>query len=236
MRAVFASSAPTATLVDRMLYYDWRFTLADNDLRKVGTMCELAGVRVSYPMLHQDVVDLSMRVPADVKMRGTRAALVLQGSDGGLPAARDHRQEQARLRPALRSVAAALAALAELIDGNLEGLRGAQHQSNPQFIDRLRSLHEQEDAAYYGVLIWTFAMLEQWFRDHGIGPLTALQARRGLERAAPDKSAAGAQRTSSAILSQGSMRGICNGSPPRVAAPHAVETAALKPAARTMPT
>jgi asparagine synthase (glutamine-hydrolysing) len=43
--------APTPELVDRMLYFDWKFTLADNDLRKVGRMCEIAGVRVSYPML-----------------------------------------------------------------------------------------------------------------------------------------------------------------------------------------
>src|SRR5689334_16975348 len=37
--------------VDRMLYLDWKITLADNDLRKVGRMAEVAGVEVRYPML-----------------------------------------------------------------------------------------------------------------------------------------------------------------------------------------
>jgi len=168
MRAVY-SSAPPCEAVDRMLYYDWRFTLADNDLRKVGTMCDLAGVRVSYPMLHQDVIDLSTRVPAGMKMRGTQLRsfykeammdflpheIINKSKHGfGLPFGLWLQRSQS---------------LAELIDGNLEGLR-ARNIIHPQFVDRLRSLHGQEDAAYYGVLIWTLAMLEQWFRDHGVGP------------------------------------------------------------------
>ncbi|HLY53635.1 MAG TPA: asparagine synthase-related protein, partial [Steroidobacteraceae bacterium] len=70
MRAVYAAAPPGTAVLDRMLYYDWRLTLADNDLRKVGTMCEAAGVRVSYPMLHPDVIDVSLRVPAALKMHG----------------------------------------------------------------------------------------------------------------------------------------------------------------------
>ena len=39
-------SFDSGRLLDRFLVYDWRITLADNDLRKVGQMCALAGVEV----------------------------------------------------------------------------------------------------------------------------------------------------------------------------------------------
>ena len=43
-------------LVNRMLAYDWKVTLADNDIRKVNRMCDLAGVKVAYPLLDDDLV------------------------------------------------------------------------------------------------------------------------------------------------------------------------------------
>ncbi|HTJ16905.1 MAG TPA: asparagine synthase-related protein [Steroidobacteraceae bacterium] len=168
MRSVYGS-APDAALVDRMLYYDWRFTLADNDLRKVGRMCELAGVRVSYPMLHQDVVDVSTRVPPDLKMQGTDlrtfykramadflpSEIINKSKHGfGLPFGLWLQQSPR---------------LAQQIDSNLAGLR-SRGIVRPDFIDRLRSLHGEEDARYYGVLVFTLSMLEQWFAEHGLSP------------------------------------------------------------------
>ncbi|MGH8655884.1 MAG: asparagine synthase-related protein [Gammaproteobacteria bacterium] len=53
-----------------MLYLDWKFTLADNDLRKVNRMCEACGVEVRYPMLDADLVTLSTRIPARIMLKG----------------------------------------------------------------------------------------------------------------------------------------------------------------------
>jgi asparagine synthase (glutamine-hydrolysing) len=69
MDEVYAA-APAGSTLNKMLFYDWQFTLADNDLRKVNTMCELAGVKVSYPMLDARVVELANRVTPDQKMAG----------------------------------------------------------------------------------------------------------------------------------------------------------------------
>jgi len=61
-----------APFVDRMLAYDWRFTLADNDLPKVSGTTRLAGVDVGYPLLADALVDVSLLLgPAD-KVRGLR--------------------------------------------------------------------------------------------------------------------------------------------------------------------
>ena len=58
--------------VDRMLFLDWKLTLADNDLRKVTTMCEAAGIEVRYPMLDHALIDLCCQIPGPAKMRNGR--------------------------------------------------------------------------------------------------------------------------------------------------------------------
>ena len=168
MREVYGS-APDAGLVDRMLYYDWRFTLADNDLRKVGRMCELAGVRVSYPMLHQDVVDVSTSVPPDLKMQGTHLRTFYKRAMAGfLPDEIINKSKHGFGLPFGLWLQQS-PRLAQQIDSNLAGLR-SRGIVRPDFSDRLRSLHGEEDARYYGVLVFTLSMLEQWFAEHGLSP------------------------------------------------------------------
>ena len=50
------------SLINRMVALDLRFTLADNDLPKVTRTCDIAGVDVAFPLLHESVVDLSARL------------------------------------------------------------------------------------------------------------------------------------------------------------------------------
>ena len=58
--------------VNRMLHLDLKFTLADNDLRKVSRMCEVAGVEVRYPLLNEAIVNFSGQLPIPYKVRGQR--------------------------------------------------------------------------------------------------------------------------------------------------------------------
>jgi asparagine synthase (glutamine-hydrolysing) len=169
MRAVYAAAPPGAAVLDRMLYYDWRLTLADNDLRKVGTMCEAAGVRVSYPMLHPDVVEVSLRVPARLKLRGMQLRTFYKSAMRQfLPAEIIHKKKHGFGLPFGLWLERS-APLAQLIDANLAGLR-ARSLIRPEFIDELRQLHGQSDASYYGVFVWTLAALEQWLSEHRLAP------------------------------------------------------------------
>jgi len=168
MRAVY-DSAPETAFVNRMLYYDWRFTLADNDLRKVGRMCELAGMRVSYPMLHPDVIELATQVPPDLMMRGMELRTFYKRAMADfLPQEIIHKTKHGFGLP-FGLWLERDAGVAALINGNLADLRG-RGVIRPQFIDRLLHLHGQEDARYYGVFIWLLAMLEQWFKEHRLAP------------------------------------------------------------------
>jgi asparagine synthase (glutamine-hydrolysing) len=56
--------------INRMLHLDIKFTLADNDLRKVGAMTEAAGIDVRYPLLDDAMMDFSGDVPPDWKVKG----------------------------------------------------------------------------------------------------------------------------------------------------------------------
>ena len=160
-------ATPARSTLNHMLYYDWQYTLADNDLRKVQTMSALAGVRVSYPMLHPAVVAMSNRVPPRMKMPGMKLRHFYKlAMTGFLPDEIINKKKHGfglpfglwlQESPALR----------EQIFGNLSNLR-ARRIIRSEFIDRLLHLHGSEDASFYGVFVWVLAMLEQWMRAHAV--------------------------------------------------------------------
>jgi len=166
MREVWEST-PSDDYLHRMLYYDWQYTLADNDLRKVGTMCALAGVRVSYPMLHPAVVEMSTRVPPSIMMpRGQLRHFYKQAMQGFLPDAVITKKKHGFGLPFGLWLNES-SELRQLIFDNLSSLR-QRHILRPEFLDRLIRLHGEEDSRYYGVFVWVTAMLEQWMREHEV--------------------------------------------------------------------
>jgi asparagine synthase (glutamine-hydrolysing) len=165
LREIYERAAGQS-LVDRMLYLDWKITLADNDLRKVGRMCELAGVEVRYPMLDDDLVDFSLQVPASWKIKGFKLRYFYkQALKGFLPDEILQKKkhgfglpfgEWLRTSPRLQ----------ELAYDSLHTLKG-RGIVRPDFIDQLVHRHRHDHAAYYGATIWVLVMLEQWFQRHG---------------------------------------------------------------------
>jgi len=161
--------APSQSLLNRMLFLDWKVTLADNDLRKVNRMCALSGVEVRYPMLDDELLNFSARVPPNLKLKGLKLryfykrslAIFLPGEiinkkkhGFGLPFG-----EWLKTSPELQDV----------VHTNLRSFK-ARGLLQEQFIDNLIIAHRDGHAAYYGTLIWMFAMLEQWFQQHKVSP------------------------------------------------------------------
>jgi asparagine synthase (glutamine-hydrolysing) len=68
----YAQACPSENWLHQLLYVDMKYTLADNDLRKVGAACELAGVDVAYPMLDEKVTELALSVPPEELIRNFR--------------------------------------------------------------------------------------------------------------------------------------------------------------------
>jgi asparagine synthase (glutamine-hydrolysing) len=159
--------APAHTLVNRMMYLDWTITLADNDLRKVGRMCGLAGIDVRYPMLDDALIDLSLRVPAALKLRGrTLRWFYKQALRDFLPPEIIAKTKHGFGLP-FGVWLAESAELQQLVYGSLEALKG-RGVVRPDFIDRLCASQRDEHAAYYGDLVWVLSMLELWLTEHGV--------------------------------------------------------------------
>ena len=151
--------------VDRMLFLDWKFTLHDNDLVKVNTMCDLAGVEVVYPMLDPALVDLSMQIPANWKVRGGELRwFYKEAMRGFLPDGIINKSKHGFGLPfgAWMRTHAGLKAMAE---DALQSLAKRRY-FRKDFLDSALRLHREAHAGYYGELVWILTVLELWLQRH----------------------------------------------------------------------
>jgi asparagine synthase (glutamine-hydrolysing) len=164
MREVF-QAAEGIDLLDRMLIYDWKFTLADNDLRKVTTMCAAAGIDVDFPMLDNRVVDLSLRVPSRMKLPGLSLRhFYKRAMRGFLPDATLKKSKHGFGLPFgvwLKSHQG----LADLVYGSLSDLK-ARGVVRAGFLDELIEAHRAGHPGYFGYIIWDLVILEEWLKHN----------------------------------------------------------------------
>ena len=153
----------SASPVNRMMHLDLKLTLADNDLRKVSRMCEVAGIEARYPLLDDALVDFSGEIPASLKVKGLRLRYFFKRAlKDVLPRETITKTKHGFGMPFglwLRSHAP----LAELVHGSLDAFerRGILR---PSYIRALRQEHDTGHATYFGIMIWVIAMLECWLR------------------------------------------------------------------------
>ncbi|MCB1801311.1 MAG: asparagine synthase [Gammaproteobacteria bacterium] len=158
-----------ASKLNRMLYLDWQHTLADNDLRKVNRMCDLAGVQVEYPMLDHRLVEFSTRVPSGIKMDGNKLRSFYKRAVADfLPPEIINKPKHGFGLP-FGIWMAEHPGLQQLAGDNLERMKRRGYV-NAAFVDEIMRLHREQHAGYYGEFIWVLMMLELWLTAHGIEP------------------------------------------------------------------
>lgn len=158
--------AKAASPIDAMLYLDWKFTLADNDLVKVNRMCELAGMEVAYPMLDDDMLDLCAQVSAQDKLPGQKLrAFYKDAVKGFLPDATLNKSKHGFGLP-FGMWLKEHAGLRQIVSEQLNNLK-QRNYLNPQFIDQAKAQHEQGHASFYGELVWLMLVLELWLEHNG---------------------------------------------------------------------
>lgn len=151
--------------LNRMLWLDWKHTLADNDLRKVSSMCQLAGVEVRFPMLDRQVVDLSCRIPSQWKLPFGKLRHFYKQSF------RDFLPQQLQTKPKhgfglpFGIWTKENQALQDLASTGINTLAGLNIFS-PTLLKQVQQLHQQEHTEYYGELIWILMMLGLWLKQH----------------------------------------------------------------------
>ena len=154
-----------ADFVNQMLAYDWRFTLAENDLPKVCGTSALAGIEVGFPLLDERLVDFSLKLPTHYKVKNLKLRWFFKEAlRGFLPDEIITKQKHGFGLPfgvwVLRHPP-----LHQLAESSLHQLaeRGLIRHT---FVDRLFQQHLPDHPGFYGEMVWILLMLEQWFQAH----------------------------------------------------------------------
>ncbi len=153
------------SLLNRMLAYDWKYTLADSDLPKVRGATQLAGVNVGYPLLGRALLDFSLSIPPEWKLKRLKLRWFFKEAlRGFLPDEILRKKKQGFGLPfgpwTLRH-----AALRDLAHESLEGV-ASRGIVRPAFARELLDKRLPEAPGYYGEMVWILMMLEQWLRAH----------------------------------------------------------------------
>ncbi|MFO1320402.1 MAG: asparagine synthase-related protein [Burkholderiales bacterium] len=163
-RDVYARFADES-VVNSLLAFDWKYTLAEADLPKVVQTAEMAGCEVRFPMLADDLVAFANGLPESCKVKGLKLRhFFKEASRGFLP---DEILTKSKhgfglpfgtwvvSDPTLRRFA--LDSMQSLVDRRF---------IRREFLDEVVSDRLSEHAGFFGEAIWILLMLEQWLRVH----------------------------------------------------------------------
>ncbi|MEW6678680.1 MAG: asparagine synthase C-terminal domain-containing protein [Pseudomonadota bacterium] len=158
--------ADSDSYINRMLHLDLKFTLADNDLRKVGGMTEAAGIEVRYPLLDDAMVDFSGEVPPDWKVKGQYLRWFFKKSlTGFLPDEIINKSKHGFGLP-FGLWARDYAPLRERIEARFESFK-KRGILQPSYVDHIRQEHMSGHATYFGRMVWLILTLEEWLAERG---------------------------------------------------------------------
>ena len=153
------------SLINRMLAYDWRYTLADSDLPKVRGATSMAGIEVGYPLLADRLTDFSMALPPEWKLRRFKLRWFFKEAlRGFLPDEIITKKKQGFGLP-FGVWATRNAGLKQLAEESLHSLAG-RGIVRADFVAKLFAEYLPKHPGYYGEMVWILMMLEQWIRGH----------------------------------------------------------------------
>jgi asparagine synthase (glutamine-hydrolysing) len=163
-RDVYAA-CPPASLVNKMLAYDWRYTLAENDLPKVIGSAHLAGVAVGFPLLDDRLLDFANKLPTAYKLKGLKLRWFFKEAlRGFLPDEIITKKKHGFGLP-FGVWAVNHAPLNQLAKDSLHSLAG-RGIVRADFIDKILNEFLPAHPGFYGELVWILSMLEQWLQVH----------------------------------------------------------------------
>ena len=164
----YYESCASDALVNRMLYFDWKYTLADNDLPKVVGTCNLAGVAVGFPMLNEDLAAFANRLPVAQKVRGLQLRHFFKAALRDFLPPQIIAKKKHGFGLPFGVWLVSHEPLRRFAFGTLDALR-SRGIVRPRFFDDLLKARLDEHPSYYGELVWIMMMLEQWFQAHRPG-------------------------------------------------------------------
>ena len=130
--------------------------------------CELAGVEVRFPFLDERVVDLSLRVPSEMKLRRLQLRHFYKNAMRGFLPNEIIRKSKHGFGLPFGEWLKTSNRLQDLIYSMLGGLV-KRRIVRAEFIDSLIAQHRSGHAGYYGTAVWVFMALEAWLANNPPG-------------------------------------------------------------------
>lgn len=169
------SNVGSMSQINRLLAWDFKFTLADSDLPKVTRMCQAAGVEVAFPMLTHALVEHSLRLRPDEKLKGRRLRHFFKESlRGFLPDEIIAKQKQGFGLP-FGSWVLSHERLRNTADDALRSL-ASRGVIRAEFLVHLRGQLASGHQGYYGTMVWILMILELWLRASPLADLRVSKA------------------------------------------------------------
>ena len=163
------SSAPAHDDLNKLLYIDMKFTITDNDLRKVNTMSERAGVKVDYPFLDHNLVNFAAAIPASLKVKGTRLRYIFKKAlKDFLPHEVINKKKHGFGLPIGLWIRNKDNISSFVRDTLLDSSCSIRPFFRNGFIQELFMMHDTTEAAFYGDIIWLLLILELWNKKNYI--------------------------------------------------------------------
>ncbi|MHB1145671.1 MAG: asparagine synthetase B family protein [Thiobacillus sp.] len=152
--------------INRLMHLDLKYTLADNDLRKVGTMTEAAGIEVHYPLLDDRMVAFANHLPVDYKVRRQKLRWFFKEALADLLPEKIINKSKHGFGLPFGVWSNQYAPLGELLGDSLSDFK-RRGWIQPAYLDHMLAMQRGQHASYYGVMIWVVMMLEQWLQENG---------------------------------------------------------------------
>lgn len=159
-------NATPAQETDRLMYMDMKFTITDNDLRKVTQMAESVGVRVRYPLLDRDLVDFTTTIPPNLKVKRKKNRYIFKRAmEGFLPPQIIKKKKHGMGIPISLWFKKDVALSELLTDTLFTGIPELTHYVKPGFIRKIQKSFEKDKTTYFGDNLWVLLVLELWLKN-----------------------------------------------------------------------
>lgn len=151
--------------INRMMHLDMKFTLADNDLRKVATMTEAAGIEARYPLLDDRMVAFANSLPVNYKVRGQQLRWFFKQALTDLLPEKIITKSKHGFGLPFGVWCNQYAPLGDLVGDSLSDFK-RRGWIQPAYLDHMLAMQRGQHASYYGVMIWVVMILEQWLQTN----------------------------------------------------------------------
>ena len=164
------NSARASSELNRLLYLDVKMILADNDLRKVTGTAELVGIRVRYPLLDYRLVELTGRIPTELKLKGFEKRYIFKKAMKSILPKEVLYKKKHGFGVPLGLWLLKDRQMNELLQDVFRDARTRQRgYFRSSLYDQLLLQHG-EHTGFYGEIIWYLLVFELWHRKHFDNP------------------------------------------------------------------